>query len=261
MLNHSIIIKRFTYFLMVCSFLCCTPVNAQSAINLLFVGNSITYGDQLSDPLTQAPPAICRAIVEDATGLTTNMYNGGHCGITTWGFLPGREDFTRLLDKAKDFQDQYGGMMYFSIMLGTNDSAMSATEGAPVSQDTYGKNIRAIIEQLNIEFPKCKILLNYPLWYSATTHNGAMYLQEGQDRLRSYYPILDQIVTEYANVYAGRRDVWEMYEDNYGLFTKEMGYSGYFYLHPNADGAKVLGGIWANSILELIQADGIAVKK
>ena len=55
--------------------------------------------------------------------------------------------------------------------------------------------------------------------------------------------------------------VWEMYEDNYGLFTKEMGYSGYFYLHPNADGAKVLGGIWANSILELIQADGIAIKK
>ena len=117
MLNHSIIIKRFTYFLMVCSFLCCTPVNAQSAINLLFVGNSITYGDQLSDPLTQAPPAICRAIVEDATGLTTNMYNGGHCGITTWGFLPGREDFTRLLDKAKDFQDQYGGIHGLNVKI------------------------------------------------------------------------------------------------------------------------------------------------
>ena len=75
----------------------------------MFIGNSITYGDQLSDPATQAPPIICRALVEEATGLTTNVYNGGHCGITTWGYLPGREDFTQIVNKALEFRTQNRG--------------------------------------------------------------------------------------------------------------------------------------------------------
>ncbi|MBQ7997452.1 MAG: lipolytic protein G-D-S-L family [Paludibacteraceae bacterium] len=235
------------------------PVQSQEVINLLFIGNSITYGDQLSDPATQAPPVICRALVEEATGITTTVYNGGHCGITTWGFLPGREDFNNLIKKAQEFRTQNGGRIYICIMLGTNDSACTATEGAPVSNNTYGNNMRTIINTLNSSVPGCKILLNYPLWYSETTYNGAMYLKEGQERLHGYYPVLDAIAGEYDNVYPGRRDVWEFFKNNQNLFTNEMGNAGCFYLHPNAEGARVLGGIWANSLLEIIRADNISL--
>ena len=250
--------KKIYSFLCVLLLLLSKPVQSQEVINLLFIGNSITYGDQLSDPATQAPPIICRALVEEATGLTTNVYNGGHCGITTWGYLPGREDFTQIVNKALEFRTQNNGRIYICIMLGTNDSACTATEGAPVSNNTYGNNMRTIINTLNSSIPGCKILLNYPLWYSSTTYNGAMYLQEGQDRLHGYYPILDTIVSEYENVYPGRRDVWEFFKNNQNLFTNEMGNAGCFYLHPNADGARVLGGIWANSLLEIMQDDGIS---
>ena len=250
--------KKIYSFLCVLLLLLSKPVQSQEVINLLFIGNSITYGDQLSDPATQAPPIICRALVEEATGLTTNVYNGGHCGITTWGYLPGREDFTQLVNKALEFRTQNNGRIYICIMLGTNDSACTATEGAPVSNNTYGNNMRTIINTLNSSIPGCKILLNYPLWYSSTTYNGAMYLQEGQDRLHGYYPILDTIVSEYENVYPGRRDVWEFFKNNQNLFTNEMGNAGCFYLHPNADGARVLGGIWANSLLEIMRDDGIS---
>lgn len=251
--------KKIYSFLCVLLLLLSKPVQSQEVINLLFIGNSITYGDQLSDPATQAPPIICRALVEEATGLTTNVYNGGHCGITTWGYLPGREDFTQLVNKALEFRTQNNGRIYICIMLGTNDSACTATEGAPVSNNTYGNNMRTIINTLNSSIPGCKILLNYPLWYSSTTYNGAMYLQEGQDRLHGYYPILDTIVSEYENVYPGRRDVWEFFKNNQNLFTNEMGNAGCFYLHPNAEGARVLGGIWANSLLEIIRADNISL--
>lgn len=250
--------KKIYSFLCVLLLLLSKPVQSQEVINLLFIGNSITYGDQLSDPATQAPPIICRALVEEATGLTTNVYNGGHCGITTWGYLPGREDFTQLVNKALEFRTQNNGRIYICIMLGTNDSACTATEGAPVSNNTYGNNMRTIINTLNSSIPGCKILLNYPLWYSSTTYNGAMYLQEGQDRLHGYYPILDTIVSEYENVYPGRRDVWEFFKNNQNLFTNEMGNAGCFYLHPNAEGARVLGGIWANSLLEIMRDDGIS---
>ena len=236
------------------------PVDPKENINLLFIGNSITAGATLSNAAQQAPPIVCRQLIEEATGITTNVYNGGHSGITTFGFLPGRDDFTRLANNAKAFKKQNGGNIYIAIMLGTNDSACSGTEGAPVAPDVYGNNIRAIIDKLFEAVPDCKILLNYPIWYSPSTYNGAKYLQEGLDRLRSYYPVLDAIVEEYDQVYAGQRDVWKYFENNFALFTRESGNAGYFYLHPNANGAKRLAEIWAHSLLELIKADGIEVK-
>ena len=235
------------------------PVDPKSNINLLFIGNSITAGATLSSAATQAPPIVCGKLIEQATGVTTNVYNGGHSGITTLGFMPGRDDFTRLLAAAKAYQKNNGGPVYISIMLGTNDSACTTTEGAPVSPTTYGANIRAIIDALIEGVPGCKILLNYPIWYSPTTYNSAMYLQEGLDRLRSYYPVLDAIVDAYDQVFAGDRGVWEFFENNKALFTRESGNAGYFYLHPNQNGAKRLAEIWARSLLTLIQADGIEV--
>ncbi|MBO4801501.1 MAG: alpha/beta hydrolase fold domain-containing protein [Bacteroidaceae bacterium] len=237
------------------------PIEPKDNINLLFIGNSITAGATLSNASTQAPPIVCGKLVEGATGVTTNVYNGGHSGITTLGFLPGRDDFIRLLAAAKAYQKNNGGLTYVSIMLGTNDSACSGTEGAPVSPDTYGTNIRKIIDALIAGVPGCKIVLNYPIWYSPSTHNGATYLQEGLDRLHSYYPVLDEIIKEYDQVYAGYRGVWEFFEDNKVLFTKENGNSGEFFLHPNAQGAQRLAEIWARSLLELIQADGVEIKQ
>ena len=268
--KYSLLLLQFALLMLLCTPLRAEmawktgeedPVGPKDNINLLFIGNSITAGATLSNASTQAPPIVCRALIEEATGVTTNVFNGGHSGITTWGYLPGRNDFTRIINNAKTFKKQNGGLIYFSIMLGTNDSACTTTEGAPVSPDTYANNIRTIIKALLEAVPDCKILLNYPIWYSPSTYNGAKYLQEGLDRLRSYYPMLDTIVAEYDQVFAGRRDVWEYFENNLELFTRENGNAGYFYLHPNVDGAKRLAEIWANSLLELIKADGIEVKK
>ena len=235
------------------------PIDPKDNINLLFIGNSITAGATLSNSSSEAPPIVCGQLVGEATGVQTNVYNGGHSGITTLGFLPGRDDFTRVMQAAKAYQRNNGGFIYFSIMLGTNDSACSGTEGAPVSPDTYGTNIKKIIEALIAGIPNCKILLNYPIWYSPNTYNGARYMEEGLERLHSYYPILDAIVEEYDQVYAGNRGVWEFFEDNKVLFTKEGGNAGDFFLHPNVYGAQRLAEIWAKSLLELIREDGVEI--
>ena len=141
-------------------------------------------------------------------------------------------------------------------MLGTNDSAITGTEGAPVSIDTYRDNMKKIIDELIRRFPTCRILVNYPIWYSPNTHNGSRYLEEGMNRLHSYYPVIDALVAEYNQVFAGDRGVWEFFETNPDLFTAENGNSGVFYLHPNAEGAVKLAEIWTKSLLEIIKADG-----
>ena len=232
------------------------PTEQGECINLVFIGNSITYGATLSNPSTQAPPIICQRLVKEATGIETNVYNGGHSGITTWGYLPGRADFTYATIAANAFTKNNGGRIYFSIMLGTNDSAITGTEGAPVSTDTYRDNMKKIIDELIRRFPTCRILVNYPIWYSPNTHNGSRYLEEGMNRLHSYYPVIDALVAQYEQVFAGDRSVWEYFETNQNLFTAENGNSGVFYLHPNAEGAVKLAEIWTKSLLEIIKADG-----
>lgn len=236
-------------------------VHAQDTVNLLFVGNSITAGATLKDPSAQAPPVVCGTLVEQATGLTVNVYNGGHSGITTFGFLPGRDDFSRLVTAARAFRNQNGGRIYFSIMLGTNDSACTVTEGAPVSPETYGRNLRIIIDSLIHAVPSCRILLNYPIWYSPNTHNRACYMQEGLDRLRSYYPVIRRIARHYPQVYAGSRQAWDSFQGNSELFTSEQGRFGVFHLHPNAAGAERLAHLWAGSLLRLLRKDGIKARR
>lgn len=98
--------------------------DACDEINLVFIGNSITAGALLGNASEQAPPIVCRALVEKKTGIKTNVFNGGHSGITTFGFMPGRRAYRKVVDAAKGFHANNGGMVYFSIMLGTNDSAM-----------------------------------------------------------------------------------------------------------------------------------------
>lgn len=238
-----------------------TPVEPEKKINLLFIGNSITAGATTSSPSTQAPPVICRNLVKEATGLTTNLYNGGHSGITTVGFLPGTTDFTNVVNSAKTFYKNNGGLTYFSIMLGTNDSSYgSAKDGGPLSLEEYKSNLKTIINGLIAAVPTCKILLNYPIWYSPNTYNGAKYLQEGLDRLQTFYPIIDEVSEEYEQVIAGNRAVWEYFENNKTLFTQENGNAGVFQLHPSAVGASRLGEIWAKSLLEIIAADGVEIK-
>ena len=233
---------------------------AVTNINLLFIGNSITAGATISNAASLAPPVMCSNAVQEATGIKVNFYNGGHSGITTGGFLPGGRDFTNVANKAREFKDNKGPI-YFSIMLGTNDSSYgSANGGGHVGNEEYKANLKKIIDKLIETVPTCKILLNYPIWYSPNTHNGARYLQESLDRLRNFYSVLDSIVEEYDQVYPGNRIVWEYFENNKTLFTQENGNSGIFQLHPNALGAQRLGEIWAKSLLEIMEADGIEIK-
>lgn len=228
----------------------------RDSLNLVFIGNSITAGATLSDRAAQAPPVVCGELVQQATGTPTKVFNGGHSGITTLGFLPGRADFQKVCNAASSLLKANSGRLYFSIMLGTNDSACSGTEGAPVSTDTYRANMKAIIDELLVQFPACRILVNYPIWYSPNTHNGARYLEEGLQRLHSYYAVIDTLVQEHAQVFGGNRSVWEIFEDNTALFTAENGNSGTFFLHPNADGAARLAEVWARSLIEILEAEG-----
>lgn len=236
-------------------------------LDLVFIGNSITYGATLGNPGTQAPPVRVKEILSDKMANDVNIVNCGHSGSTTLNWLPGTSFMNEAINGAKSLQED-GGNLFFSIMLGTNDSAESGPTGSPVSTTTYKANMLSIINKLYAEFPNARVILNYPLWYSPNTHNGAVYLQAGLDRLNSYKPIINEVISELQaqgrKIYAGSNDAYSFFENNNKMFTSEAGNSGTFYLHPNKEGAIKLAEFWANSILEhaqdIITNDSIAVK-
>lgn len=231
------------------------PLAAQNAapIQLVFIGNSITQGARLANPIVEGP-ATQTALLLNGAGRSVEVLNRGLSGTTTFDWLP--NDTTRCFPPLITTTDAFfrpGATHIFSVMLGTNDSAETRCNGAPVNPERYGENLSAIIDSLLTRYPDAKVILNYPIWYSPTTYNGARYLQGGLDRLQTYHPVIDRIVASRpGQVFAGRREAYDAFAGKPQLFDEEDGRVGKFYLHPNAEGARLLATFWAAAVLDVV---------
>ncbi len=237
-------------------------INAEEKkhVNIVFVGNSITQGVIIDNPKHNAPPVKAAEYIMNQPDFGTVKYsNQGVSGSTTVDHLPetGRL-FLKVQEAADLFKDETWATLLFSVMLGTNDSAITGPNGSPVSPEQYEKNMRTIIDRLLALYPNCKIVLHRPIWYSPNTYNGAMYLKAGLNRLNSYLPVIEALVADYGKrfpgqLFLGDTEAYEYFHTNYQTdLIAEDGNAGTFYLHPNIKGAAVLGEYWAKAILKVL---------
>lgn len=231
-------------------------------LNIVFIGNSITYGADLEHPETDAPPVLVAKnwAQQGAIGAIA-FSNQGHSGYTTLDFLPHTIAFGSAESAARAFANK-DALLVFSIDLGTNDSAIKGPNGAPVAPQDYRANLKTITDALLKDFPGCAVMINHPIWYSPNTYNGAMYLQEGLDRLQSYFPEIDALVADYrksphCRVFVGDVIAFDYFKTNYLTdLTPEDGHQGTFYLHPNKKGAMALANSWGAAIYKLVKRIG-----
>jgi lysophospholipase L1-like esterase len=228
-------------------------------LNIVFIGDSITYGAGLPDRGNQAPPVICANYLKKQSYIgSVDISNQGHSGYTTLDWLPGTRAFTNAETAARAFTNQQAQLL-FSIKIGTNDSAIKGTHGAPVAVEDYKTNLKAIIDQLLKDFPGCKVIIEHPIWYSPNTYNGTAYLQEGLTRLQTYIPVIDQLVKSYKatnpkQVFVGDTKAFNYFKDNATSdLQPEQGKQGIFYLHPNPKGAITLGEFWGKAIAKILK--------
>lgn len=225
-------------------------------LNIVFIGNSITYGAGLEEPRREAPPVRAAIYLKRDAGVQIVRYsNQGVSGCTTVDFLPDTDTYFRKVREAADqFKDEPWATLLFSIMLGTNDSAIKGTNGCPLDPEGYRANMRQIIDRLLALYPNARIVVHRPIWYSPNTYNGAMYLREGLDRLTAYYPEIVSLVEEYGKRFPGQVFLGDTAGYDYfkahveELFQAEEGNAGTFFLHPNKRGAVVLGELWGKAI-------------
>lgn len=253
-------IKKFS--LVVLFFISSLTLFAQKKpVSVVYIGDSITYGAGLTDPNTQAPPVIASAYLQKRLFDDTVIFsNQGRSGFTTVDFLPSGDKFVRV-EQAASALPAKQGLLVFSIMLGTNDSAIKGPNGAPVAPADYQKNLKIIIDRLLKDYPGCKVVIEQPVWYSPNTYNGAQYLQEGLDRLQSYFPCIQQLVKNYGQsnknqVFLGDIKAFDYFKTHYSTdFQAENGHQGIFYLHPNQAGAVALGNMWGEAIYQIIKSN------
>lgn len=229
------------------------------AINIVFIGNSITQGAQLASA-NDAPPAAAVAYLLSQKGISSvNFSNQGHSGYTTLDFLPGTgKTFAMVEDAANAFTNKQA-LLIFSIKLGTNDSAIHGPNGSPVSPDHYIENVKKIIDKLLADFPDAIVVIQHPIWYSPNTYNGSKYMEEGLARLKHYIPKLDSLAANYSlsrpkHVFIGDKKAFNYFKKNYRTeLIPEKGQAGTFYLHPNKSGAASLGKFWGKAIEKVLK--------
>lgn len=218
-------------------------------VNIVYVGNSITAATYLE---TTPPRAAAEYLMDE--GYLVKYTNCGISGYTTVNFLPPGGTFNIVARAGEVFYKEKDAFLVFSIKLGTNDSAIEGPTGAPVSPENYKKNLKTIADSLYRRFPGCKIVLNRPTWYSPNTYNSAKYLQEGLDRLQTYFPQIEALAKENPDyIFEGDKDAYSFFETNYLKYLNpQSGNAGTFYLHPNQDGASKLGEFWAKALKKLL---------
>ena len=225
------------------------PKAAGQKIDIVFIGNSITEGTYL-----KYPPPVEAAMYLDSLGYDVRYANCGISGYTSADFQPGSIAFQKVLIAADSLYKE-NDILFFSIKLGTNDSAIKGPNGAPVSTEKYEQNLQVMIDGLHIRYPSSKIILHNPIWYSPNTYNSAMYLQEGLNRLKTYSGAIKNLAKKNKEfVYVGDKHGFDIFHKNYKkLLVPQEGNAGIFYLHPNREGAKVLGELWGKSIISHIR--------
>ncbi|MBB4034912.1 lysophospholipase L1-like esterase [Dysgonomonas hofstadii] len=240
-----------TYLLLFVIVLSVAATDKYKSINIVFIGNSITEGSYLKEP----PPVVTARYLEDSCHYKVKYANCGVSGMTTFNFLPAQTGCYARVVAAADSLYTGGSLLIFSVKLGTNDSAIKGPTGAPVSAEKYRENLQIIIDSLASRYPSCKIILHHPIWYSPNTHNSALYLQEGLDRLQTYIPEIETLAkSNPGHVFEGDKDAFDFFRKNYKEYHRaQNGNSGVFYLHPNASGAGKLGIYWAKSIHRYIK--------
>ncbi|MVN92698.1 GDSL-type esterase/lipase family protein [Mucilaginibacter aquatilis] len=250
--------NKLPYYLLLVFIACSAFIyNDNQKVNVVFIGDSITHGTVAKD---QSPPVFTGHLLREKLGPNVQVSNQGVSGFTTVDFLPAtKKMFPKVKAAANNFYADSTAQLVFSIMLGTNDSAIKGPNGSPVSPENYQANLKTIADSLLAAYPKAKIVFNYPLWYSDNTHNRSSYLKEGQQRVLSYHPQIHALVKQYKksnphHVFEGDRKSFKYFEKNYLTYLKpENGTQGTFYLHPNTQGEQVLAKLWSTAILKALK--------
>ena len=254
-----------------------------AGLNVVFVGDSITYSAGVSNAgtmLSPTAPFFCVNKLKRLLG-TRNVYaaNKGVSGYTATDWAPGGSTYNGALQASNASSAASllnaanpAAQMVVSVMLGGNDSASSGTNNGGISGGLtpaqFATKLKAIVDQvLTVDWPAAKVFLHAASWYSPNFRNSSTYLQDGLSRLFGYRQAITGLVSAYAasnpnQVFLGDTYSFDYFAKNYAAEQQaESGANGTFYVHPSGSigtngnvGTQSLGEMWAAAMANALYA-------
>ena len=242
---------------------------AQTSANVVFIGNSITFGALHQHPELTAPPIVCGSWLSRQVGIdTVYVKNCGRSGRTTYHFLPRKEDvipagdktfFSDVVSKTRQLvSDHPASPLLFSIMLGTND-AVERTKNPHTEPADYVNNIVTIIDSLLTLWPDAHVVLQRPIWNSSdyVTKNGSVASKKSLKLMNQYYKSFPEIVErcKAGHVHIGDAEAYDYFRHHWqtDFFEEKDSRQQSYWLHPNEQGAAALAGYWGRALLPVIE--------
>jgi lysophospholipase L1-like esterase len=256
-----------SFLLIICSLLFSF---AQRSANMVFIGNSITYGALHEQRELTAPPAQCAHWLSQQEGVDTVYFkNCGRSGRTTYHFLPNAADvipagdktyFGDVVAKTRELVKAHPGLpLVFSIMLGTNDT-VERTKNRHTEPSDYAKNLTMIIDSLLRLWPDAHVVLNKPTWYYPDYHTkgGSIATKKSLKLITAYYEQFSTVVAhcKAGHVHIGDSDAYGYIEQHYktDVFEEKDARGKSYWLHPNEQGARKLAECWGKAILPVLKS-------
>ncbi len=217
-------------------------------LNIVFVGDSITYGYLLSDPQKEAPPVQTVAWLKEQAGVgRVQMKNCGRNGYRSDQFLPEAVDSAwPLVQAAGTAFQKDGGTLVFSMMLGANDSAL-----ATHTPEKFGQHLASLVALIITNFPSAQVVIHHPIFLSKVPSSHP-------ERLKTYCPVIDEQVTSMSEpyskrVFVGDTKAWNYFAEHHQtLYFEEIRDRKPYYVHPNKQGSVILGAYWGKAIYETV---------
>ena len=247
---------------------------AQRSANIVFIGNSITYGALHQQRDATAPPSQCARWLTQQEGVDTVYFrNCGRSGKTTYHFLPNAADvvpagdktyFGDVVAKTRELVTAHPGLpLIFSIMLGTNDT-VERPKNSHTSPDDYVKNLTAIIDSLLTLWPDAHVVLNKPTWYYPDYHTkgGSIASKKSLKLIAAYYDCFPQVVRNCKedHVHIGDAEAYDYFRQHYktDVFEEKDARGKSYWLHPNEQGARRLAEYWGKALLPVLNGYRLA---
>lgn len=256
-------------FTLLCLLTTGAVMSQKHSYNIVFIGNSITYGALHQQRELTAPPAQCARWLCQQEGIDTVYFrNCGRSGKTTYHFLPNKAGVVPAGDKSyfadvvastRSLVREHPDMpLIFSIMLGTNDT-VERPRNEHTTPDNYAANLCTIIDSLLALWPDAHVVLNKPIWYypDYVTKGGSVASKKSLKLLDAYYDCFSQVVAQCkpGHVHIGDSEAYGYFRQHYktDIFEEKDARGKSYWLHPNEQGAQVLASYWGKAILPVIK--------
>ena len=224
------------------------------SLNIVFIGDSITYGYLLTEPAEEAPPVRAAAFLQGMPCFTNVSFtNCGRNAFRTDQFLPETPDSAwPQVKQAGDSYTNGPGLLLFSIMLGANDSIVATPA-------QYGSNLTSLVSALLANYTDSHIVIHHPLWYTKMPSTRPEILYQ-------YIPVIDALVGTFGQshpdrVHLGDIKGWDFFEANHETVCFKETRDGLpYYIHPNVTGATILGQYWAEAISRICAGKRVQIR-